>query len=166
MLNARDKQALDGLRGIIERTLVNEKWWLPVNDVAAAHFLDDTWTRFIGAFDCGALVAASGLFLNEIEFGDTMRMLPEYSGMKAAEVGRCMVSPEYRGHGLMLAMCKQLVPGARHLGIDALDAIAHQCNVASCASLERLGMRFRMRTTKHGSYVRNVYVMELPARSS
>ena len=56
--------------------------------------------RFFGVFDNDKLVAASALFLNEYEYKESVENIG-MKNYKFAEIGRCMVLPEYRGYNLM-----------------------------------------------------------------
>ena len=76
-----------------------------------------------------------------------------------AEVGRCMVHPDFRGHNLMCELNKRLCSIARNRGIDTILAVAHPDNVASNSSFRRLGAELKATATVFGSYQRNMYIL-------
>ena len=78
-----------------------------------------------------------------------------------AEVGRCMVHPDFRGHNLMCELNKRLCSIARNRGIDTILAVAHPDNVASNSSFRRLGAELKATATVFGSYQRNMYILPL-----
>ena len=148
VLDKNDKAALEQLIFTIENALPVPEWWIPIDDIERSHFFDADWTCFLGAFnDDNQLVAASALFFNEHEFAEE------------AEIGRCMVHPDFRGHNLMCELNKHLCTIARNRGIDTIIAVAHPDNIASNSSFRRLGAELKTTATVFGSYQRNMYIL-------
>lgn len=159
-LTLENQPALEQLIQIIEDQLPNHDWWLPIQETAKVHFFDPSWTIFCGAFEGDSLVGASALFLNEFEFKDAAKHINlPLSG--TAEIGRCMVNPENRGHNIMLEMNKVLLKRAKEKGIKRILSTAHPDNMASCHSLLSLGMHKAGEVIKYTSYKRNIYLIEL-----
>ena len=50
-LTIADKEQLDTLITIIESTLDQKDFWLPINSISRKHFFDNSWTEFYGLFD-------------------------------------------------------------------------------------------------------------------
>ena len=103
VLDKNDKASLEQLIYTIENALPVPEWWIPIDDIERSHFFDADWTCFLGAFnDDNELVAASALFFNEHEFAEEAEKLGlDIRSTNVAEVGRCMVHPDFRGHNLM-----------------------------------------------------------------
>lgn len=159
-LTVRDAAALDALIAVIEETLPNEAFWLPLDKVAHDHFFDPAWTEFWGMFDGDRLVAASALFFNEYEYGDTLALLGgALTGV--AEIGRCMVHPDYRGNGLMYRLNCHLAEVARDRGYACLLATVHPDNLPSRRTFEKMGFENKLSCIKHGTYPREVYLLPL-----
>lgn len=120
VLDKNDKAALEQLIYTIENALPVPEWWIPIDDIERSHFFDADWTCFLGAFnDDNELVAASALFFNEHEFAEEAEKLGlDIRSTNVAEVGRCMVHPDFRGHNLMCELNKRLCSIARNRGID------------------------------------------------
>lgn len=115
VLDKNDKAALEQLIYTIENALPVAEWWIPIDDIERSHFFDADWTCFLGAFnDDNELVAASALFFNEHEFAEEAEKLGlDIHSTNVAEVGRCMVHPDFRGHNLMCELNKRLCSIAR-----------------------------------------------------
>ena len=163
VLDKNDKAALEQLIFTIENALPVPEWWIPIDDIERSHFFDADWTCFLGAFnDDNELVAASALFFNEHEFAEEAEKLGlDIHSTNVAEVGRCMVHPDFRGHNLMCELNKRLCSIARNRGIDTILAVAHPDNVASNSSFRRLGAELKATATVFGSYQRNMYISGL-----
>ena len=153
VLDKNDKAALEQLIFTIENALPVPEWWIPIDDIERSHFFDADWTCFLGAFnDDNELVAASALFFNEHEFAEEAEKLGlDIHSTNVAEVGRCMVHPDFRGHNLMCELNKRLCSIARNRGIDTILAVAHPDNVASNSSFRRLGAELKATATVFGS---------------
>ena len=160
VLDKNDKAALEQLIFTIENALPVAEWWIPIDDIERSHFFDADWTCFLGAFnDDNELVAASALFFNEHEFAEEAEKLGlDIRSTNVAEVGRCMVHPDFRGHNLMCELNKRLCSIARNRGIDTILAVAHPDNIASNSSFRRLGAELKATATVFGSYLRNIYI--------
>lgn len=97
---------------------------------------------------------------NEHEFAEEAEKLGlDIHSTNVAEVGRCMVHPDFRGHNLMCELNKRLCSIARNRGIDTILAVAHPDNVASNSSFRRLGAELKATATVFGSYQRNMYIL-------
>lgn len=161
-LNKSDIAQLEELIAIIENGLPDKAWWVPIDDVARQHFFDEDWTYFIGAFDGDKLAGACGLFLNPHEFEEEAEKLNlDISKTKIAEIGRCMVNPEYRGNNLMCEINSRLRDVARDKGIDTVLAVAHPENTFSNNSFKKLGAIFQLETVVYNTYSRNIYTIPL-----
>lgn len=159
-LEQDDSESLYMLINDIECSLPDATWWLPIKKTAQEHFFDKSWTIFYGAFDKDKLVAASGLFINPYEYAECAIQL----GLnldKTAEIGRCMVLPDYRGHNLMFMLNKLLIEEALKLDRSTIIATAHPNNISSNKSLIKLGMSIKGEIVKMDSYPRNILVMHL-----
>ncbi len=159
-LTEEDSARLDRLVDTIEASIVDEEWWLPIQDLAREHFFDPQWTVFYGAFDDGELVAACALFMTDNEYGESAAAIG-LSSPHVAEIGRCMVDPRFRGCNLMLRLNEYLLAYAKSAGVRHVIATAHPSNIASCASLTSLGMEVAGSLVKYGKYHRNIFHMEI-----
>lgn len=158
-LEKRDKEQLENLIDEITNNLENEYFWLTINDESRSHFFDESWTYFLGMFDGDKLIATAGLFLNENEYLESQSLL-KLEKYKVAEIGRAMVSPEYRGRGMMKIITEELVSEAEHRGIEYLLATAHPSNMPSIKSLESIGMKKEAYFVKNEFFERNIYLMK------
>ena len=154
-LTPNDKPQLDNLIKKIESSLPHKDWWLPIPSTAYEHFFDEAWTLFCGAFDQEKLVGASALFFNEFEYGKAVSYI-HLTTQKIAEIGRCMVSPDYRGHELMFKM-NEFLFGVNPKKVDCFVATAHPENMPSIKSLEKSGF-IKQATFVKADMKRNIYL--------
>jgi RimJ/RimL family protein N-acetyltransferase len=158
ILNKDDSNSLDNLINAVVADMEDEEWWKPISKKARNMFLDGESAILIGAFnENNELVAASGLFFFEMLTDTSVCML----NRGIAEIGRCMVLPEYRGDNLMLKLNRELVELAKKLGKMRLVATAHPDNVASCHSLEQLGFTKKCLVKKWKHYSRDYYTYDI-----
>jgi RimJ/RimL family protein N-acetyltransferase len=158
ILNEGDSDALDNLTNVVVASIEHDDWWKPINKKMRSMCLDGKSAIMIGAFnERNELVAACGLFFFEMLSDTNVSTLSS----ELAEIGRCMVMPDYRGDNLMLKINKELVAEAGKLGKTRLVATSHPDNKASCRSLEQLGFIKKCRVKKWGNYVRNYYTYEI-----
>lgn len=159
-LELGDKEKLEKLIVMVEDTLENKYFWLPISDESRDHFFDDEWTYFLGAFENNELIAAVGLFFNKHEYGESAKKLGISDG-KTAEIGRAMVSPNHRRKGLMKVITEKLINYAKIHGIQFLVATSHPQNKPSQISLESLGMEKRAFCVKTQKYERDIFILEI-----
>ena len=161
-LTEDDKTDYFELIKVIEEQLDNKLYWLPISAASKDHFFDDEWTTILGLYEDKKLIAASSLFYNSNEYGESASFLGlGPSAGKIAEIGRCMVLPDHRGGDYMLLLNERLLGIAKKMHIDTLIATAHPDNRGSCRSLEKLGMKKEGFVIKNGSYPRNIYAMSV-----
>ena len=100
-LTFKDSDQLEKLISVIEDSIENHLWWLPINETSREHFVDPEWCYFVGIFDGNELVAAFGLFFYECEIGGSLKKLRDVL-IPCAKIGRRMVNLFYLGHTLLL----------------------------------------------------------------
>ena len=159
-LTKNDRLQLENLISVIEARLERHEFWLPIKETAKEHFFDDEWTEFYGMFDGEQLVGASALFYNEYEYGESLQKI-NACNCKVAEIGRSMVSPEYRGNNILYQINCHLVEIAKAKGVDLIVSTIHPENIPSQKSFQKLGMTKECTYTKSNGYIRDVYVLKL-----
>ncbi len=159
-LTIGDQEQLNALMDVIETTLPDRLYWLPVKETAKAHFFDDEWTEFYGMFDGERLVGAAALFYNEYEYGESLRQL-NLPPQPVAEIGRAMVHPDYRGNNVLYRINQKLVEVAAEKGIRLLLATIYPSNMPSQKSFARLGMKKQCTYIKGSDYVRDILTMQI-----
>ena len=159
-LTIDDRDALYDLISVIESTLPNVEFWLPIKDEAREHYFDDSWTEFYGAFIDDELIGVSALFYNPFEFGESLQQLG-MSPEGVAEVGRSMVHPDHRGNNVLASINKVLMERARSKGLRFLLATIHPDNAPSQSSFRGLGFVKRTTYLKSDGFVRDIYTFDL-----
>ena len=89
-LNKIDECQLKDLIKVIEETIDDKRFWLPITDISRKYYLDEKWTRFVGVFDKGKLVATFRIFFNKKEYGESQWKL-ELTKFKCVELGGAIV---------------------------------------------------------------------------
>lgn len=159
-LTVDDRSNLENLINTIETNLEQRAFWLPINTTSREHFFDPAWTEFYGVFENSKLIAASALFYNEHEFKESAEAI----GMEntiIAEIGRCMVHPDFRGKNLLYKINCELLKIAAEKKIEYILATIHPDNLPSQKSFQKLGIKKELTYTKSNGYVRDIYVLKL-----
>lgn len=160
-LNIKDKDKLFSLINLIEDNLSNNAFWLPIQEKAKDNFFNEDWVVFLGAFNDDKLIGASALFLNKYEYEETVESLNMPKNFTFAEIGRCMVDPDYRGQNIMYTLNLKLIKIAKKLQVDYLVATAHPQNLPSKTSLKKLGMKKVNTIIKYNSFPRDIYLYKV-----
>ncbi len=162
-LTLDDKDGLSSLISEIENTLDNKEFWLPINETSRIHFFDEKWTRFFGIFEKGKLIAASGLFLNPHEFGESLSKIPNFlpNNSEVVEIGRAMVHPKHRGNNYLFQINTQILEESKKLGKKYVIVTIHPDNIPSKKSFEKLGLNKVLTYKKSCGFIRDIYMMEL-----
>ena len=159
-LEAQDEEKLENLIREVEKGLVDETFWLPINETSRTHFFDDEWTYFLGAFEEDRLVGAVGLFLNKNEYEESQKIL-EIDDRNLAEYGRAMVSPEFQNQGIMKELLIQLLEYAKKMGVERVIATVHPNNISSQSVVKKMGFQKMAFVTKLNKYDRDIFLKEL-----
>lgn len=159
-LKKSDMEQLNKLIDNIEGNLPVKEWWIPIDDIAREHFFDEEWTYWIGAFSGETLAGACGLFMNEHEFSEEiMNMGIDSTKTNVAEIGRCMVNPDFRGNNLMCEINSRLKEVAKSKGIETIIAVAHPDNIYSNNSFAKLGASLVCEAVVYNKYPRKLYTI-------
>ena len=84
--------------------------------------------------------------------------LTEY---KVCELGGNLVLPEYRGRGITTKLQTMEIELAKKLGFDYIISMAHPDNIASCKTLEKIGLNFVKETQLSNGFLRKLYMKKL-----
>ena len=141
--------------------LENKEWYIPMSQENMKTALKNEVFTVVGAIKDGVLAGVSLIDRTREEFAQLSEVAGVGAGKKGAELGACMVLPEYRGNNLMHLMNVELVKLARQSGIEYLVATAHPDNIASNTSLVKLGFKKQAQIIRDGHYLRNSYYMEI-----
>ena len=143
---------LNDLIDVIEQSIKNEKFWLPITQTSRNHFFDEKWTKFYGSYQEGKLIAAAGMFFNKNEYGESAKAI----GLKGniVEVGRVMCLPQYRNNGITTRVVEKAINSTQ---ADNFIATVHPQNEPSYKLLKRLGFEKRGYIVKNG-YERYILV--------
>ena len=158
-LSKAEEHPLNLLIQDVEATLPDEKFWLPITETSKAHFFDDEWTYFLGAFVYDELVGAAALFFDENEWGESREKLGIQS-TSIAEFGRAMIRSDFRSKGIMSMIAAELVRVAKGRPVDYLLATVHPNNVPSQKTVTRMGMQKADFYVKNGGFERDIFLRE------
>ena len=113
-----------------------------------------------GAYDGDKLVGMAQLYVSQDMLEDFKKEfnLMEY---KVCELGGNLVLPEYRGLGITTKLQTMEMELAKELGFDYIISMAHPNNIASCKTLEKIGLNFVKETTLSNGFLRKLYMKKL-----
>ena len=154
-LNLLDKKELFNLIENIESSLVDDSFWIPIDDISKNHFFDNDWTWFYGAFYEEKLVGAIGLFFNPIAYEENLEQLKIFSN-KTVELGRLMVNSDYRGKSIGKKMIKYVLDNFQDY--ELIIATVHPENIASKKTLIDSGLSYAITYTKKSGHLRDVLI--------
>jgi RimJ/RimL family protein N-acetyltransferase len=158
-LTKDDTSSLNELIDVIQDKNEHPEWCSYISQIQKNKFIDDSSNMFIGAFDTSKLVAAIGLIYDE-KLSETNLSSLGING-KFAEIGRCMVLPEYRGEDLMIKLGEIIIDEARKLGKTYIVAAVHPDNIGAIKSIEKLGFEKKCKTSKWNGTSRYYYTKKL-----
>ncbi|MCK9576962.1 MAG: GNAT family N-acetyltransferase [Clostridia bacterium] len=158
-LNINNKQELLELATLITNNLTNKLSYITYNEEEVSHMFNDDYAIYLGAFKHNKLIATSAIFLNP-NYTKMVREKVEVKG-KLAEIGHCMVLPEYRGNNLMLQLNKKLIGIAKNKGVEYINFTVHPDNVASYTSMETLGAERKATYIRDKIYPRCIYLLKI-----
>ena len=140
------------------KNLPRSDFFICMNEEEENRLFDDSFCIVYGIFEDEKLIAVSCLYHHQPNDVADYLSLP---CDECAEIGHCMVLPQYRGKNLMFDLNKQLVIEANKLGIKYLLATAHPENMPSNKSLTKLGMENIDRFMRNENFDRNVYLKKI-----
>lgn len=123
-------------------------------------FDEDNYAPLYGAFDGDKLVGMAQLYVSQ----DMLAGFKKDFGLekyKICELGGNLVLPEYRGQGITTTLQKMELELAKELGFDYIISMAHPDNIASCKTLEKVGLKFYKTMSVADGFYRNLYMLKL-----
>lgn len=162
-LTPQDRHLHEEMSKTIVKALPREDFLIPMTPEE----YEDTFTTeskdiVYGLFEQDKLIATSSL-LHDVRAYQGQSEVQDILTHRCAEIGECMVLPDYRGKALMLQLNRLLKKDAQSLGIEYMLATAHPDNSASNRSLQQLGFQLVKTFDRHG-YLRNLYTMKVPTQ--
>lgn len=159
-LTPSDRTIHEEMSKVIVSFLPREDFLIPMTpEEYEDTFVEGSSDIVYGLFDNGKLIATSSLLHDVSAYGEQDEV-KEVLKHKCAEIGECMVLPDYRGQDLMFKLNSLLKEDAKKLDIKYMLATAHPENVASNTSLKKIGFK-RIKTFNRHGYLRNLYLMEI-----
>ena len=77
----------------------------------------------------------------------------ELENYTVCELGGNLILPEYRGNGITTNLQK--------IELDYIISMAHQNNIGSCKTLEKVGLKFVKETRLSNGFLRKLYMLKL-----
>ena len=159
-LEKRHHKELKDLIKIIVENLPKREWLITPTEEEIENIFENDMVDYWGVFENEKLLAISSLAFDESDFIEIVKLLG-IENAKVAEIAECMTLPEARGNNYMLKINKILVQRAKEMGVEYIIATAHPENVASNASLQKLGMSIAGQFYRYGKNYRNYLVMKI-----
>lgn len=123
-------------------------------------FDEENYAPLWGAFDGDKLVGMAQLYVSQDMMAGFKKdfELEEYT---VCELGGNLVLPEYRGMGITTTLQKMELEIAKERGFDYIISMAHPDNIASCKTLEKVGLKFYKTMSVANGFYRNLYMLKL-----
>ena len=151
------------LFALIDRVLSNipdghfipyEQWELD------SMFDEENYAPLWGAFDGDKLVGMAQLYVSQDMMAGFKKDF-ELEDYTVCELGGNLVLPEYRGMGITTTLQKMELEIAKERGFDYIISMAHPDNIASCKTLEKVGLKFYKTMSVANGFYRNLYMLKL-----
>lgn len=160
-IEEKDKEQLFKLIDIVLNGLPDQAHFIPYEQWELDSMFDDVnYAPLYGAYDGDKLVGMAQLYVSQDmlkEFKEEFE-LTEY---KVCELGGNLVLPEYRGRGITTKLQTLEMQLAKDLGFDYIISMAHPDNIASCKTLEKIGLEFVKETKLSNGFLRRLYMKKL-----
>ena len=160
-IEEKDKEQLFKLIDIVLGGLPDQSHFIPYEQWELDSMYDEVnYAPLYGAYDGEKLVGMAQLYVSQDMLEDFKKEfdLTEY---KVCELGGNLVLPEYRGLGITTKLQTMEMELAEKLGFDYIISMAHPNNIASCKTLEKIGLNFIKETTLSNGFLRKLYMKKL-----
>ena len=160
-IEEKDKEQLFKLIDIVLNGLPDQAHFIPYEQWELDSMFDDVnYAPLYGAYDGDKLVGMAQLYVSQDMLKDFKEefQLTEY---KVCELGGNLVLPEYRGRGITTKLQTIEMQLAKDLGFDYIISMAHPDNIASCKTLEKIGLKFIKETELSNGFLRRLYMKKL-----
>ena len=160
-IEEKDKEQLFKLIDTVLSGLPDQSHFIPYEKWEIESMFDDVnYAPLYGAYDGDMLVGMAQLYVSQDMLDDFKKEfgLTEY---KVCELGGNLVLPEYRGNGITTKLQTMELELAKKLGFDYIISMAHPDNIASCKTLEKVGLEFVKETTLSNGFLRKLYMKKL-----
>ncbi len=160
-IEEKDKDQLFALIDVVLGNLPDEAHFIPYEQWELDSMFDEVnYAPLYGAYDGDKLVGMAQLYVSQ----DMLKDFKDEFGLseyKVCELGGNLVLPEYRGRGITTTLQTMEIKLAKELGFDYVISMAHPDNVASCKTLEKVGLEFIKETTLSNGFLRKLYMKKL-----
>ena len=160
-IEEKDKDQLFALIDVVLGNLPDEAHFIPYEQWELDSMFDEVnYAPLYGAYDGDKLVGMAQLYVSQ----DMLKDFKDEFGLseyKVCELGGNLVLPKYRGRGITTTLQMMEIELARELGFDYVISMAHPDNVASCKTLEKVGLEFVKETTLSNGFLRKLYMKKL-----
>ena len=160
-IEEKDKEQLFKLIDTVLGRLPDPSYFIPYEQWELDSMFDEVnYAPLYGAYDGGKLAGMAQLYVSQDMLDDFKKEfgLTEY---RVCELGGNLVLPEYRGLGITTKLQSMEMELAKKLGFDYIISMAHPDNVASCKTLEKVGLDFVKETTLSNGFLRRLYMKKL-----
>jgi len=160
-IEEKDKEQLFSLIDIVLSGLPDQAHFIPYEQWELDSMFDDVnYAPLYGAYDGNKLVGMAQLYVSQDmlkNFKEEFELI-EY---KVCELGGNLVLPEYRGRGITTKLQTIEMQLAKDLKFDYIISMAHPDNIASCKTLEKIGLKFIKETELSNGFLRRLYMKKL-----
>lgn len=157
----KDKEQLFKLIDIVLKGLPNQAYFIPYEQWELDSMFDDVnYAPLYGAYDGDKLVGMAQLYISQDMLDDFKKEF-NLTDYKVCELGGNLVLPEYRCMGITTKLQTMELELAKKLGFDYIISMSHPDNIASCKTLEKIGLEFVKETKLSNGFLRKLYMKKL-----
>lgn len=160
-IEEKDKEQLFKLIDVVLKGLPDQAHFIPYEQWELDSMFDEiNYAPLYGAYDGNKLVGMAQLYVSQDMLEDFKKEfnLTQY---KVCELGGNLVLPEYRGLGITTKLQTLEMNLAKELNFDYIISMAHPDNVASCKTLEKIGLEFVKETRLSNGFLRRLYMKKI-----
>ena len=157
----KDKEQLFNLIDIVLSSLPDQTHFIPYEQWELDSMFDEVnYAPLYWAYDGEKLVWIAQLYVSQDMLADFKKEygLTEY---KVCELGGNLVLPEYRGKGITTKLQTIELELAKDLWFDYVISMAHPDNIASCKTLEKIGLEYVKQTILSNGFSRKLYMKKI-----
>ncbi len=160
-IEENDKEQLFKLINAVLDGLPDPSHFIPYEQWELDSMFDEVnYAPLYGAYDGEKLVGMAQLYVSQ-DMLEEFKKEFNLTDYNVCELGGNLVLPEYRGLGITTNLQTLEMSLAKKLGFDYIISMAHPDNIASCKTLEKIGLEFVKETKLSNGFLRRLYMKKI-----
>ena len=161
-IEEKDKDQLFNLIDTVLGGLDDPSHFIPYEQWELDSMFDEVnYAPLYGAYHGKKLVGMAQLYVSQDMLADFKKNFGLPQSTRVAELGGNLVLPEYRGLGITTKLQSMELELAGQLGFDYVISMAHPDNIASCKTLQKIGLEYVGTQKVANGFLRELYIKKL-----